>query len=395
MSKDLWDIRASMRIALIIDQIAHELAGTENQMVKLISGLAEKHEINLISFRSGHWLESRAPGLGCQVNIFEIDNFKRLYSYRNFVRLISHLRNMKPDIVHTFFPVANIVGVLGAHLGGIRNIVASRRDYGEWMSRRYLWATHFANIYVTRIVTNSSRVKLLTEEVERFPGDRIEVIHNGIAIDTLCKGVPNLALKRELHIPEGNRVVGLVANYRPMKRHETFIRAAKEIIRQHDDIDFLLVGTDVGVSGLREGLQRLVESLGITRRVHFVHANGNVRDFLSILDIGVNCSEGEGLSNAIMEYMAAEVPCVVSNSGGNPDLISDNVNGYTFALGDYHALAERILCLINDQSTGQRFTRNAKEKVRNEMSLEAMISQFEKFYQGLVDDNSRAAKLPN
>jgi len=384
-----------MRIALIIDHFSHGLGGTENQVLKLISGLSENHEINLISFRASRWLASRAPGLSCQVNIFQIDNFRRLYSYRNFIRLISHLRYKKPDIVHTFFPVANVIGVLAAHLGGIRNIVASRRDYGEWMSRRYLWATRFANMFLTRIVTNSNRVKLLTEEVERFPGDRIKVIYNGIAADAMCKGTPNLELKRKLQIPEGNRVVGLVANYRPMKRHETFVRAAKEIIRKRDDIDFILMGHDPDRGKRRTELQRLAESLGVAKRVHFVHAKGNMPDFLSILDIGVNCSEGEGLSNAIMEYMAAEVPCVVSNSGGNPDLISDNVNGYTFALGNYHALAERILCLINDQTTCQRFTRNAKEKVHNEMSLEAMISQFERFYQALTGVNSQAAKVSN
>lgn len=384
-----------MRIALIIDHFSHELAGTENQVLKLISGLSEKHDIDLISFQTSRWLESRAPGLNCQVHIFQINNFKRPYSYRNFIRLIHHLRHTKPDIVHSFFPVANIVGVLGAHLAGIRNIVASRRDYGEWMSRRYLWATRFANMFVTRIVTNSNRVKLLTEEVERFPGDRIEVIYNGIAVDSLCKGAPNLELKRELQIPESNRVVGLVANYRPMKRQETFVRAAREIMRKRNDIDFLLIGQNFDRSELRTTLQRLAESLGIAKRVHFAHAKGNVRDFLSILDIGVNCSEGEGLSNAIMEYMAAEVPCVVSSSGGNPDLISDNINGYTFALGDYHALAERILCLINDQATCQRFTHNAKEKVRNEMSLEAMISQFECLYRVLNGVNSHAAKAPN
>ena len=326
--------------------------------------------------------------------MFQSDKFRRVYTYSNFFKMIGHLRATKPDVVHTFFPVANIIGVIAARLAGVSAIVASRRDYGEWMSRRYLLATRLANRFVTRIVTNSNQVKQLTELVERFPGDRITVIYNGIAVDSFNRGAPACKLKQSLQIPEANKVVGLIANYRPMKRHETFVRAANEIVQKRDDIDFLLVGCDSVPGEPRKAIQQLVASLGIARRVHFAHASGNVQDFLSILDVGVNCSEGEGLSNAIMEYMAAEVPCVVSSSGGNPDLITDNVNGYTFALGDQRALAEKIMRIIDDEPARQRLTRNAKEKVRSEMSLEAMVKGFEQFYRFLGRNNSRVAKKP-
>jgi glycosyltransferase involved in cell wall biosynthesis len=204
-----------------------------------------------------------------------------------------------------------------------------------------------------------------------------------------------LELKHALRIPESRKVVGLIANYRPMKRHETFVRAANEIVQARDDIDFLLVGDNAVPGKPKEAIQRLVESLGIARRVHFAHATGNVQDYLSILDVGVNCSEGEGLSNAIMEYMAGEVPCVVSDSGGNPDLITDNVTGYTFPLGDHHALAQKILRMIEDEPARRRFTHHAKEKVRNEMSLEFMLDRFTQFYQSLGNRDGRIAKETN
>lgn len=384
-----------MRITFIIDHFANKLGGTENQLEKLIQGLSSGFEIELISLRSSEWLATRGRDLGCPLSIFQIDNFRRPYTYRNFIRLIRHLRSVKPDVVHTFFPVANILGVMAARLAGVRTIVASRRDYGEWMNRRYLLMTRFANLFVTRIVTNSNQVKQLTELVESFPGNRVVVINNGIPMGFFQRGAQKVKLRHALQIPDGNKVVGLIANYRPMKRHETFVRAANEIARKRDDIDFVLVGRDAVPGEPKKAIQQLVASLGIAQRVHFAHADGNVRDFLSILDVGVNCSEGEGLSNAIMEYMAAEVPCVVSNSGGNPDLITDGVNGYTFALGDHHVLAQKILRIVDDEAACQRFTQNAKEKVRNEMSLEATISRFAQFYRSLGSANGRLAKEPN
>lgn len=369
-----------MRITFIIDHFAHALAGTENQLEKIILALSKRFEIELISLRPSEWLATRGRELGCRVSVFQIDKFRRAYTYRTFFKMIGHLRATKPDVVHTFFPVANIIGVIAARLAGVHTIVASRRDYGEWMNRRYLLVTRLANLFVTRIVTNSNQVKRLTERVERFPENKIVVIYNGIDVDSFSRGAPAHEFKRSLQIPEANKVVGLIANYRPMKRHETLVRAANEIAQKRDDIDFLLVGGDSVPGEPKKAIQQLVASLGIARRVHFAHANGNVHDFLSILDVGVNCSEGEGLSNAIMEYMAAEVPCVVSNSGGNPDLITDNVNGYTFAIGDHRALARNILRIIDDEPTRQRFARHAKEKLRNEMSLEAMVRGFEQFY---------------
>ena len=369
-----------MRITLIIDYYAHKQGGTENQLEKIIQGLTGRFEIELISFRAGEWLDILGRDLNCRIGVFQIDNFKRAYTYRNIFRLIRHLRASRPDVVHTFFPVANIVGVLAARLAQAPVIVASRRDYGEWMKWHYLFVTRIANRFVDRIVTNSNQVKQLTERVERFPGDRITVIYNGIDVDSFEHLAPDLALKRSLGIPDGHKVAGLIANYRPMKRHETFVRAAQEIIGKRDDIDFLLVGQNSAPGKPKEAIQRLVAEQGLGARVHFANAVGNVQNYLSLLDVGVNCSEGEGLSNAVMEYMAAGVPCVVSDSGGNPDLITNGVNGYTFALGDHHDLAQAILRVIDDVDAHQRLTRAAGDKIRNEMSLEAMINRFGRFY---------------
>jgi glycosyltransferase involved in cell wall biosynthesis len=372
-----------MRITFIIDHFSHALGGTENQLEKLIQGLSTEFEIELISFRPSEWLVTRGRDPGRRVSVFQINNFRRSYTYCNFLRLIRHLRETKPDVVHTFFPVANILGVMAARLAGVRNIVASRRDYGEWMSRRYLLMSRFANLFVDRIVTNSNQVKRLTEQVEKYPGNRIIVIYNGIDLGAFHRSTPNIEIRRKLQIPDGKKVIGLIANYRPMKRHETFVHAARDIIQERDDIDFVIVGQNAVPGEPKKAIQQLVTSLGIGQRVHFAHADGNVQDFLSLLDVGVNCSEGEGLSNAIMEYMAAEIPCVVSSSGGNLDLIADGVNGHTFSLGDHHALAKNILHIVNDEAARLRFTHKAKEKLCKEMSLENMIAQFTQLYRSL------------
>lgn len=371
------------RIVFIIDRFFDELAGTERQLGRMIRGLSDRFDIELICLRQSEWARGEGRTLPCRIEVFEIGGLKRPGTHRNAWRLVRHLRERRPAVVHTFFPISNIVGVLCARLAGVPQIISSRRDYGEWMLPHYLAATRFANRFITQIVTNSHQVKRLTVDVEHVPADKITVIYNGIDLDALERQAPNHALRESLGIAAGRKVVGLIANYRPMKRQDTLVRAARLIADHRDDIDFVLVGRNAVPGDPRGTVERLASDLGLAQRVHFTHAEGNVKDFLSILDIGVNCSEGEGLSNAIMEYMAYGIPCVVSSSGGNPDLIEDGVTGRTFALGDHEALARCIEATVDDTAIRDRFVRNAAEKVRTEMSMETMVDRFSAFYRSL------------
>lgn len=379
--------RRPIRLVLMIDRIGSDLAGTENQLLKIIAGLDRRRfDIHLICLDDRPWFQAHRAEFNCATYLLPINRFKHPATYVNFLRLVQLLRRLTPDIVHTFFPVANIVGVLAARFAGVRQIVSSRRDYGEWMLRHYLAATRFANRFVTRIVTNSPQVKALTQRVEKVKEDRIEVIYNGIELARYAGMRRDEALKQSLGIAATNKVVGIVANFRPMKRHETFVRAAREVLQQRSDVDFVLLG-EAFVEGRQEVLEALARSLEVRERMHFVGRRPDVLRFLSFMDIGVNCSQGEGLSNAVMEYMAAGVPCVVSDSGGNPDLVSFDVHGAVFKLDDHAGLAAEILRLLGDPQLSKRYAASARQRIDTEMSLPAMLSAYERFYERLAGPN--------
>jgi len=375
-------MKKPLKIIFMIDILDSNLGGTENQLIKMINGLdKKKFQVELICFDDHPWFEANATTLDCSSRVVAINRFNKAYTYINFVRLVSHLRREKPDIVHTYFPVGNSLGVFAAYLAGVQHIVSSRRDYGEWMRGPYLFMTKAANRCASRIIANSSMVKELTERKELVSGAKVDVIYNGIDTDLFRNIKPDKALKKRLGIPEGNRVVGIVANFRPMKHHFTFVKAAAGILKKRRDIDFVLVGT----GQLKEETERLAAGLGVSGSMHFAGPQDDVIPYLSIMDVGVNCSEGEGLSNAIMEYMAAGVPCVVSNGGGNPDLITHDVNGFVFDVDDHAALAGYILRLLDDEEARGRFVGNALKKVKSEMSLKAILARYEDYYQGLVN----------
>jgi len=370
-----------MKIIFIIDTLFTNLAGTENQLLKIINGLDKRRfEVQLICLKKDTWFQEHNHLIGCSSLVIEICKFKRPITYVNILKLVSFLMLNKPDIVHTFFPVSNIVGVLAARLAGIRNIVSSRRDYGEWMVGSYLSATKFANKFVKKIIANSIQVKKLTLKREGADSSLVDVICNGIDAESFKGLKRDFRLGKSLNISEGTKIVGIIANFRPMKHHYIFIMAANEILKKRKDIDFLLVGEGV----TRSEMEKLSESLGINSHMHFVGRQKDVISYLSIMDVGVNCSEREGLCNAVMEYICAGIPCVVSNAGGNTDLITHNEDGYIFELDDYKMLASLIVDIIDDEVKRKIFTDNALEKIEKSMGLKSMVTTYENYYHNLI-----------
>lgn len=370
-------MKKKIKLTFIIDTLDTNLAGTENQLIKIINGVdKDRFDVELICFRDAPWLQANKASLDCRTKLFSIARFKKPGTYLNFIELVKYLRSSRPDVVHTFFPVGNIVGVFASRLAGVKAIISSRRDYGEWMSPRYLLFTKLANRFVTKIIANSNPVKELTLEKEKAGEDRLGVIYNGIDLD-VYKGIErDKKLKKSLNIPEGNLVVGIVANFRPMKHHYTFIRAADEVLKARKDVTFLLMGG----GRLKSEMEKLAGELKISKNLLFLGSQREVLPYLSIMDVGVNCSEGEGLSNAVMEYMCAGVPCVVSQAGGNPDLIQNGVNGYTFAIDDHKALASLLLKLFEDGGVREKFVAEARRKIETEMSLGVILSKYENLY---------------
>lgn len=369
-----------MKISIVIDFMDTDRAGTEGQVFKIMTGLAERHTLELIVLRRTHWIEQNAARFPWPVTILDLGSPFRSAFWKGGMELVRHFRQGRPDIVHTFFPIANIMGVLAARLAGVKGILSSRRDYGCWITPGYLKATRFANRFVDRIITNSGEVKRFTCETEGFPADRISVIYNGVDFKSLAFSAPNLALKKSLGIPDGVKVIALVANFRRIKRHDTLIEAAALLRQTHPDICLLFVGADSPDDPTLERVLGLAEAAGVRDLVFTGAADGNIADFLSIMDIGVNSSDSEGLSNAVIEYMYSKVPVVVSNGGGNPDLVPHEEMGLVFPVGDAKALSLCLARLLDDAELSERCVHNAYLKTQD-MSLPAMLSRHEEAYQ--------------
>jgi glycosyltransferase involved in cell wall biosynthesis len=378
--------RKKVRLMFIIDFIYTSVGGTETQLLRLIKHLdRQRFEIHLVSLRATEWLTQNRQRLDCHLKTYDVIKLKNPANLIRFLSLARYIKDTDPDIVITFFPLSNIVAVLAARLGKATIILSTRRDYGLWLNKWSLPLLRFANRYVSGIVANSEIVKSLTGDAESFDASKIHVIYNGL--DVLDIRPFKRSARRvldDLGIPPENKVVGILANLRPMKHHKTLIKAAQRILKVRQDIDFVIVGE----GPLRRELEDFTASMKVDAHFHFVGRQEDVLPFLSIFHVGVNCSANEGLSNAIMEYMAYGVPCIVSRAGGNPELVEHGVNGHTFELDDDDTLAQLILRLLDDPENQHRFAERSREIILSRMTTERMIGQYEQYFLQLLSRNS-------
>jgi glycosyltransferase involved in cell wall biosynthesis len=136
----------------------------------------------------------------------------------------------------------------------------------------------------------------------------------------------------------------------------------------------------VGDGPLRKDLATVASALEIGNHIHFMGWQEDVGPFLSVFDIGVNCSANEGFSNAIMEYMTYGVPCIVSDAGGNPELVEHGINGYTFELDNDEELANQIIGLLDNKERQKEFVSKSKQKILEQLTLEKMIDAYDRYF---------------
>lgn len=371
-----------MKIAIVIDHLKSDRAGTENQVAKLIRGLGLRHDILLVCLLSSPWVESGEHGMPCRAVVLRHDKLLSFSRLRELATVVGTLREFRPDVVHTFFPISNSLGVLLARVAGCGTIIASRRDFGIWMSKRYLAATRFANRYVDWIVTNSDRVRDLTVECEGFPRARVAVIPNAVDLEGLIQSSVDSTLRLRLGIPPIHRVIGHVANFRLIKRQDTLIRALAIILQTRADVTVVFAGERD--DEMFPQVQQLVEELGLAAHVVFTVAESDIGEYLALFDVGVNSSETEGLSNAVIEYMTASVPVVATNGGGNADLVTHDVTGLVFEAGDEQTLAAHLLLLMSAPDLRYRLAKSARAFVENSMAIESVLARFEALYSAVA-----------
>lgn len=354
-----------IKILFCIDNLVR--GGTELQLIGLIDRLDRTlYDPHLLTIRPtpGELIPADCKHLEWHVpRLLSPGGLAAIWRLRNF------LRRGKFQVVQTFFQDSTVFGGAAAWLAGVPVRLACFRDLGFWRTRLQSLLLHRVYPLMTGFLANSEVVKKNFVEHDGLKAEDIRVIYNGIDIE---------ALPWARH--QGPTTdVGIVGNLtRQVKRTDLFIKAAAIVSRRlgGPDIRWHVIGD----GHLRPEMEDLARSEGIADKVVFAGRISDVPGYLEKLQVGVLCSDSEGFSNAILEYMLKGCACVATEVGGNPEVILEKETGLLVPPDDAEALADALMEMIENVDLRRTVAEKARRHCESGYNWQKCVSEHEEVY---------------
>ena len=302
------------------------LGGAEGQLVTLVAGLRRRgHEVSVFIFYDENAFAAELAQAG--VSICSLAKKGRWDVFPFLRRLLRGLRRERPDILHGYLPVPNIlIGMMKPFLKGAKSVFGVRASNLElkkydWLTRlSYRFEADFAQ-WSDSIVANSESGRAHAEKLG-FPVERMVVIPNGTDTDRFHPDPEARArIRAEIGVGDGTPVIGLVARLDPMKDHPNFLHAALEFCKRVPNVKFVCVGD--GFPAYRAYLEKLSARLGLAELVVWMGKRDDVAAIINGFDVATLSSLSEGFPNCLAEAMACGVPCVTTDVGDAARIVGD------------------------------------------------------------------------
>jgi glycosyltransferase involved in cell wall biosynthesis len=368
-------IGRSGKVCLLIGQLG--LGGAEKQIILLAKGLYERGvDTRVLVMFEGGPREDALHAAGVPVVHLgfrrRVDGWRMLQgNVTAFSRLVRYLHQERPDVLHAFLIHSYVMAAPAALLTQVPAFIAGRRNMGEFANYGpFTLALERAATRATDLlIANAHAVAEVTRVRDRVPHDKITVIYNGLP-DAAFDPVPPAVLATE------RPIVLCVANLWPYKGQRYLLQATAELRRQGLECTLVLIGEGPE----RTDLERLAARLLLD--VRFLGARTDVERFLARADVVVLPSLHEGMSNAVMEAMAAGRPVVATDVGGTGELLRDR--GLLVPPADSDALAAALGKVLTDRPLSDRLGKDAREWSFSNLHVDTMIDQHIHTYQQLL-----------
>lgn len=323
---------------------------------------------------------------GSRVRVWILDPGEgRMQNLSCWWRLRRVIQQFRPDIVHARSTGVWPDAVLAtAGLNRVRLLLSfhGKTTLAPLSFRRVLlnrWAVARAD----GVVTVSRQSAAAMQEEWGVPAGKLTVIHNGVDLEQFqpdLSGDGSARMRAELGLRPDARVVICVANLLPVKGIDVLLRAWQRVVARQPAASLLLVGD----GPLRGELQALTWNLGCRESVLFAGARENVAELLCCGDLFVLPSRYEACSNAILEAMAAGLPVVACDTGGNRELITPEQNGWLVRPDAPEDLAACILARLADDEGCRRAGAAARRAVVAEHGHADWVERYLAFYRRLA-----------
>ena len=310
------------------------------------------------------------------------------HSFRLYPKLFRLFRELRPAIVHT-----RNIAALEASAPAWAAAVPARvhgehgRDVDDLdgSSRRYQWVRRAFSPFVTRYVALSPELERYLRERVKLAADRIEQIYNGVDATRFHPPLAGRAAIEGCPFNEADHwLVGTVGRMETVKDQvnlaQAFVRAVHLDPECRRRMRLILVGD----GRLRPRVEAILADAGVRDLAWLPGERADVPALLQGLDCFVLPSLAEGVSNTILEAMAAGLPVVATRVGANGELVGEGVTGRLVPAADSDALARAMVDYFKDPSMARQHGRAGRQVVERSFSLERMVEEYHRLYSALI-----------
>jgi len=302
----------------------------------------------------------------------------------NLIRQIRRtIKGNSVDIIHCHQYTPWVYGVIAAAFTNTKVIFTEHGrfypDSGTW-KRKLI--NPILNLFTDQVTAISKATKQALVEFENIPEKSIDVIYNGIAPLSIKQDEVN-KLRSELAIPENHIILGTIARFDPIKNHTMMLEAFSLVLEQQPNTTLIIVGDGEE----RENIETCIKKLNIQNQVILIGYQTTPQNYLELMDIYLLSSLSEGTSMTLLEAMSLSKPCVVTDVGGNPEVIIDGENGFVTANDDAISFSSAIEKLLEDNDKSTYFANSTKQIYEKKYNVSVMNNAFKSLYNPVVKGN--------
>lgn len=370
-----------------------EMGGIERSVARLANGLNRERFLPVIfclnrNGEAAQWITAD------DVKIVELHK-RTGNDWRVVGRLARALRSERIDVVHSHNWGTLVETVLARRWAGVPRHVHAERGtlFGSvklsgWQRHLRVPAARWALLQADQLLTNAQSISARLQTTFGLRANQIEVIPNGV---DLPGGAPPAGARQEIRSRLGigpqSVVIGSVGRLVDVKDFGTLVSAVAKLAAAGQDVHLVLVGD----GPRQEQLAQQAAQAGISARLHLPGQQEDVGRWLSALDIYVNSSVSEGMSQSIVEALAAGLPLAVTDVGDNGLLAGrgGEPNGLVVPPSDPAAMAQALQTLVENESLRRQFGASALETHARQYSVAGMMARYHGLYERLLAGRRR------
>jgi glycosyltransferase involved in cell wall biosynthesis len=365
------------KVAQFID--SPDPGGAETLVVELAGRISKFNLGSELLHFGNSWIESKCQllGLTCvRVPCYRYYRSARTLPLFTFA-FARFLRDRNIAVVHSHLLGSVAAASLATALGRIGHVGTLHDTYSIEERPSRFAMLQVASALGTRLVVVSEQMKQYFSNLSTFYSPRLKTIHNGVSLCQFNRP-RNEDLRRQLGFKSDDTVFIAVTRLVAIKRLDVLIKAFA-LLKKCPRAKLLIVGDGPH----RKTLENLIVENGVLERVKLLEFRSDIPELLAASDCFVLSSDSEGLSYSIVESMAAGLPAVVTNVGGNKELVTHGESGYLVARDDPEQFAVYLEKMTSDARARRELGEKARVRAKRSFSIERTVEEYVELYRRL------------